>query len=135
MPLIVWETKFSIGQPEIDEQHKKLILLINQFHDAMMAGNGKEMLEEVLTGLIDYTSYHFKAEEDLMFRQAYPDLDAHMAEHAYFIRKITQTQEAFRSGERMLTIHLMNFLRDWLVNHIMLTDKRIGDFITRRGPA
>ena len=73
MPLIAWDQGFSVGVGSIDEQHKKLIGLLNDLHDAMRFGKGRDVLGKVLAELIDYTAYHFRTEEGL-FAKYGPDI-------------------------------------------------------------
>ena len=72
MPLMEWTDKLSVGVPSIDAQHKKLVSMANTLYDAMKAGHGKEILDETLAGLINYTVTHFKYEEKLFAQTGYP---------------------------------------------------------------
>jgi len=74
MPLFPWSDDLSVKVTLIDDQHKKLIALINSLHDAMRAGEGKQVLEKTLKELADYTVYHFQTEEKYMQAVPLPDL-------------------------------------------------------------
>jgi hemerythrin len=73
MELIKWKDVFSVKVSEVDNQHKKLIGLINQLYDAMRVGKGREVLGSVLTELVNYTIYHFSTEERLFREYGYPE--------------------------------------------------------------
>ena len=73
MALIKWTSALSVAVPEIDLQHQKLVSLINQLHESMLSGKGREVLGGVLNELIDYTKRHFADEEELMRRHNYPE--------------------------------------------------------------
>ncbi len=134
MSLIVWNSELSVGVPSIDNQHKKLVTLLNQLHDAMMGGKGKEVVGPVLKGLIEYTGTHFKHEEDLFARTGYPEAAAHKKEHADLVRKVVEIQEKYEtSGPGILTIQVMSFLKDWLTKHIQGTDKRYVPHLQSKG--
>jgi len=134
MALVVWNEKLSVGVRSIDDQHKKLVTLLNQLHDGMMAGKGKEMLGTVLKGLIDYTASHFKYEEDLFARTGYPDSQAHKKEHADLVRRVLEIQAQYEEkGPSALTIPVMNFLKDWLTTHIQGADRAYAPHLAAKG--
>lgn len=133
MAIMKWDESMSVGVFIFDQQHKKLIGLINQLHDAMVVGKGKEVLGEVLTELIRYTEYHFKAEEKLFEQYAFPDVHKHTQEHAELTTKAKDLKNAFDSGKTMMSLETMNFLKNWLNNHIMKSDKLYGPFLNSKG--
>jgi len=133
MGLIQWNSSLSIGINEIDEQHKKLIVMINQLQDAMRVGKGKEILGTTLNELVRYTVYHFSTEEKYFDRYDYPETATHIDEHAKFIREVSAFKKEFEEGRIGITIKLMNFLSDWLVNHIMGSDKKFGPYLNEKG--
>ncbi len=133
MALFVWSDKYSVNIKEIDEQHKKLVDMLNELHDSMKAGKGKEVLGSIFTGLIQYVGTHFATEERLMSSNAYPEYAAHKAEHTKLTQKALELQKNFQEGVPVLTVELMNFLKDWLQTHILGTDKKYGPFLNSKG--
>jgi hemerythrin len=128
-----WTTILGVGVSEIDDQHKKLIALINKLHDAMRAGQGKQVLEQTLQELADYTVYHFETEEKYMQQFKYPGYLKHKAAHAAFVKKVTDFQKDFAGNRLNVTLDLMNFLRDWVNNHIRETDKQYSALFNEKG--
>jgi hemerythrin len=135
MPLMEWTTDLSVKVSEIDDQHRKLIGLINKLHDAMRAGQGKEVLEGTLQELAAYTVYHFQNEEKYMQQFNYPGYLKHKGEHAAFVKKVMDFQKDFAAGRLGVTLDLMNFLRDWVNKHIKETDKQYSALFNQRGLA
>lgn len=134
MALVVWSEKLSVGVGSIDDQHKKLVTLLNQLHDGMIAGRGKEVVGPVLKGLIDYTATHFKYEEDLFARTGYADTAAHKKEHADLVRRVLEVQKTYNEkGPSVLTIQVMNFLKDWLTSHIQGSDQKYRPHLLAKG--
>jgi hemerythrin len=133
MPLITWNEQFAVNIKEVDDQHKRLIDLLNLLFDAMKMGKGKEALSLVLDELAQYTVYHFGTEERLFREYGYPEADIHKAEHDAFTKKVIDFQGSFNKGQTLITIDLLNFLTDWLKNHITKVDKRFGPFLTGKG--
>ena len=133
MALINWSNMLSTGFAEQDKQHKKLIDLINQLNDAMQSGHSVAIMGNVLTELVDYTVLHFGYEEKLMSLHNYEDTLAHKAEHAKFVQTANDFKSKFECGNALITVEIMNFLRDWLVNHIMKTDIKLGQAFVKLG--
>jgi hemerythrin len=133
MPLIEWTNALSVSVSEIDDQHQKLIAIINELYDSMRAGKGKEILSEILHRLKQYTQTHFGFEEQKMERFGYVDIAAHKREHAAFVAKVVEFSKAFNEGKVALTGELLNFLRDWLQTHIKGTDKKYSATFNQNG--
>jgi len=121
----------KVGNSFIDQDHQKLVDLVNQLHTAMAAGHGKDVLGKILAELIRYTREHFKREEEHMQRIAYPGYAAHKQEHDTLIREVVELQNKFNAGNGMLSVQVSTFLRNWLVNHIMKVDKDLATAIKK----
>ncbi|MBT3984046.1 MAG: hemerythrin family protein [Bacteriovoracaceae bacterium] len=133
MAIIEWSNDLSVKVNSIDTQHKKLIEYINQLHDGMMEGKGNDVLSTILEGLVDYTAKHFKYEEMLFLTHGYDDAEAHKAEHAALVAKVVAFKEDFAQGKATLSSDIMEFLRDWLTDHIQGTDMKYSAFLTEKG--
>ena len=131
--LFPWSDAYSVKIAVVDSQHKGLVDLINELHRAMITRKGKESLGGVLSSLIKYTKSHFAAEEGLLLANQYPDLASHKAEHERFTQTIMEFQGRFQRNEVAMTIDVMDFLKDWLVKHIMGVDKKYVPHLTARG--
>lgn len=133
MVLMQWSDELSVAVREIDGQHQKLVELINTLHAAMLAKQGKQVLEKTLDELAAYTVYHFQTEEKYMQKFAYPSYFSHKKEHDAFVKKVSDFQKEFNSGKLGLSLEIMNFLKDWVTNHIKGTDKRYSDLFHKNG--
>ncbi|MBF0519969.1 MAG: hemerythrin family protein [Nitrospirae bacterium] len=133
MSLITWNDNLSVRVKELDDQHKRLIALINDLFDAVTARKGKDVLGAVLTELIEYTKYHFGNEERLFAANGYPQAIAHKQEHDDLTQKVISFDAQFKAGRAMVDLLLMNFLKDWLTKHIVGTDKQYSAFLNEKG--
>ncbi len=124
--LFTWSDDFSVGIQEIDEQHKVLVGLLNQLHEAIRDHQGSATSREILDRLADYTRTHFTVEESLMRVTNYPDFPGHKAQHEELIRQIQELQEKLDTGKASISFELLHFLKVWLTKHINETDKRFG---------
>ncbi len=133
MALITWQDSYSVKIRKFDDEHKKLIALINQLHDAMRIGRGGQVIGTVLQSLIDYTASHFASEEAMMKLHAYPDYERHKKEHNLLVMKVLDIQKEIKSGKAPLSHEIMFFLKQWLQTHIQGEDKKYGPFLNAKG--
>ncbi len=133
MPLIQWSNALSVKVKEIDDQHVKLIQMINNLDSAMQAGEGKNKVGEILTQMVNYARGHFALEEQYFEKFGYPDAPAHKAAHQKFIAEVVKFQQDFNSGTLGLSIKVLSFLSDWLRNHIMGVDQKYSAFFNEKG--
>ncbi|MBF0142047.1 MAG: hemerythrin family protein [Magnetococcales bacterium] len=117
---IEWSEKLSVGIASVDEDHRKLVSLVNDLFSACFAGVGDEAVASILSEVVSYTQYHFGHEEAFLSARNSPALPAHAEEH----RQLTEQVLAIaRQGREALSEEVLLFLRDWLAHHIMGTDK------------
>jgi len=133
MALINWNETYSVKVKEIDVQHKKLVNIINELHDKMKEGKGKEVVEKLLAELLDYTVFHFSFEEKLLNINNYPEHKTHAKLHADLMEQVQVFRNKVKSGNSLLSLELMNFLKKWLVEHILDSDKKYSAFLNAKG--
>ncbi len=125
---ISWKEDYEIGIAEVNQQHRRLVALINDLYLAMEVGTTAES-EMVLQGLIEYTGTHFADEERLQERHGFPELDAHRKLHKELLGEVLDYGKRFQDAEPGVEANLMWFLKDWLLNHIKLQDAKIARHI------
>ncbi len=134
MSMFKWTPDLSVKVKTLDEQHQKLIAIINNLFDAMKQGKANSIVADIVKEIGDYTIYHFKEEEKLLESAGYPALAAHKAEHAKFIEKVIQYNKKLVEGKTvMMGMEIANFLKEWLVSHISGTDKKYSDLMNEKG--
>jgi len=127
MPLMQWNDRLNTEVGPIDDDHKKLVAMVNELHDAVSAARGKDVMGKILDGLVAYTATHFAREERAMAQSQYPAEAQHKAEHAALVKSVLEHQAAYRSGNTaVLSMQLLVFLRDWLLKHIQGSDRALG---------
>lgn len=124
MPLITWSEKYSVENSLIDIQHKKLVEIINELHDALAQGKGGSVVKPSLESLYKYTVEHFLFEESVMKSNNYINLVQHQLEHNKFTSKVKKFIDEYNNGRSLMSIEILNFLKEWLVDHIMISDKQ-----------
>jgi hemerythrin len=140
MPLITWDDSIALNIGEIDSQHKQLVNIINDLFDAMMIVRSSEVIGDILNRLIDYTKYHFTTEEMYFDQFGYSESEEHKEEHKYFLEQVAVFKKAFDEGKTKLddsdaplAVDLFKFLKNWLVNHIQVSDKKYAPLFKGKG--
>lgn len=132
-PYVEWKDEYSVGIESIDQQHRKLIGLINSLQTAVNYSAGADFEREALDELVDYTKTHFSYEESLMEDNDYPDFTTHRAEHELMIAKVEETLREYQRDQDKAMQNAVDYLRDWLINHINGTDKQYSKYLIDRG--
>ncbi len=133
MPLITWSTALSVKVTEMDNQHVKLIDLINKLHDAMRSGKANDEVRVVVDQMINYAQSHFRDEEKLMLSNKYPGYNHQKSEHDAFIKKAQEFKQDLSIGKVAVSVSVSTYLKDWLTKHIQVEDRQYGPFFNSRG--
>ncbi len=130
MALITWKEAYSVGVAAIDRDHRLLLNLINQLHDAQETAQTHDMVSSVLTVLTEYVQRHFSAEEALMERGGYPHLEAHRKEHRRIESRVREMKALYDAGEyAVVESDMLRFFTQWLANHIVGVDTRFRPWV------
>ncbi len=130
---LVWKDEYSVGIEAIDSDHKKLLNLINQLQTASTNYTGEEFERSALDELVKYTKYHFVREEKLMEDNGYPQFEAHKEEHEAMVAAVMDRVSHYESNEEETIDELLDYLKNWLINHISGTDQQYSSFLKGKG--
>ncbi len=127
---ISWDSSYEVGIEKVDKQHKHLVGLTNELYNACLGEKGEleEKFKEVMKELVEYVMIHFKDEEAIMEEIDYPDIAEHKQKHEKFVKEILVSVNAYKNGKQFVPNAFVRFLRDWLFNHILLTDKEMAKY-------
>ena len=131
---LIWDANFETGVSEIDEQHRILVNTINEAAITLGETGNISVLEQITNDLLSYALYHFETEEELMVKYGYDEQreeeqKIHLAQHRDFSATVVSVKDNMKSGKLITKDELLNFLKEWLINHILYTDKKLGAFI------
>lgn len=134
MPLIEWSDQYSVGLEIFDNEHKKLVAIINGLHDSFEQGVDRSVAERALDELVEYTLKHFQHEESYFDDWGYPDKAAHRIAHQELRQQVLDYRASIgaKAGVEM-ALELITFLRYWLLGHIMSEDKAFCQFLRDKG--
>jgi hemerythrin len=128
---IEWDDRYSVGIPPIDDQHKELVRLTNDLYKGCLAGEeaARDYFITAIRGMVDYAKYHFSMEERLLQNVDYPEMAEHKREHEAFIKHILDEVTAFHAGKKFVPNVFVRYLKDWILSHIAVEDKKYAAFI------
>ncbi len=124
-----WSEDLNTNIKVIDEQHKRIVIYINELDDAK-ATHDSTKVGDIITELVDYTVSHFAFEESLLEQAGYPFVVPHKKVHELFVRRIAEFTERHKAGEDV-TVPLHTMLVKWLTNHIRTEDADYVDIVSR----
>ncbi|MCL2382507.1 MAG: bacteriohemerythrin [Treponema sp.] len=129
--IVTWQNSYSVGIRLVDEQHMHLIKLTNRLFSSCLIRKEKtkSVFAATVREAVDYVGYHFSTEEKLMERVNYPEFRRHKQEHLDFVREVFSNVEEYNSGRLFAPLSFVYFLRDWILRHVAVTDKKMGDHL------
>lgn len=131
--IIKWRSSYGTGIPSMDEQHRKLIELINTMYRVMRKEEGEDSIDAVLDEMSEYASNHLRDEEALLQENGYTDFDNHLALHKEYLRKMEELRAEWGKDKTSGAKNIYSFLRHWWLGHIVEEDRRYGLFLTEKG--
>lgn len=126
MSILRWSPSLNLNIEVIDIQHQRMFELANVFYRGLYDGADQAVLIEKLKELIDYSITHFETEEELLIKANHPDLINHAKEHKQFIEELTALNARILAGDMVISVEVINFLRNSIINHIFVSDKEMA---------
>ncbi len=133
MALIEWSDDISVGIKLIDEQHKRLVSLINALHEANETGNTKGVVKSAVRELDEYVRVHFITEEEVLRVYGYPDYEQHKRSHTQFADEVRSFYKDLPDDDAKVMNVVMTMLKNWLTSHILKADKAFGPYLKEQG--
>lgn len=131
--LIEWSDKLSVGIQEIDEQHKVLVDLLNQLHQAILHHHGAETTGQIMNELCEYTKIHFAVEESILRILDYPDYAEHKDHHEQLLAQVQVLRRKMETEDHSISFELLHFLKKWLTIHILEEDNAYTEHLLKCG--
>jgi hemerythrin len=130
---LVWDDANNTGIDQLDEDHKKLLNMINNLRSSTLCNTGEEFERRTLQELVDYTESHFVREEQLMQEYGYPDYEGHKAQHDQMAQYVAGFVKRYDEQGNKVLPDVMDHLTRWLIQHINGTDMKYADFFKQEG--
>jgi hemerythrin-like metal-binding protein len=123
---VSWREDFALGVGRIDAEHRFFFELLNELFASVIRGRGEEETLAILRRLAAYADVHFAGEERALAEAGCPCHSLQQVQHAMFRRNLRTIGESTVRSRAML-----DFMRDWLVLHILETDRRCVPWLGR----
>jgi hemerythrin-like metal-binding protein len=133
MDKIKWTYNFSVGISFLDEEHRQIIDMINKLIERSNTHNNREAINEILTDLRKYALTHFNDEERIMDENNYPECANHKELHKEFNIKVVSFHSAIPQTEDTLFTNILEFLKNWWIQHILHEDMKYKEFYNKNG--
>jgi hemerythrin-like metal-binding domain len=132
-----WKEDYCLNIDEIDAQHKRLLEIGDEVYDIAILDDGYDHYDEIMNvidKLLEYTEYHFNYEEKMLKELNYKELHDQEEEHYYYIYKIKSiaSREDIDDNQRKTLLELLEFLSQWITNHIMVSDRKYADYLKQK---
>ncbi len=127
-----WQREYAIGIHRFDEEHQKLVALVNHLHVTLVVRREVEVADKVFEQLIRETRAHFTHEEDALTEAGYSEWEAHFAEHSKLLEEVVDLHRKFKMGT-LSAMLLLNFLKTWLIRHTQEVDRRYVPWLKKQG--
>ena len=133
MALMTWSSKYSVGVEILDNQHKALLSILNEFHAASMNGRAKEVAGRLMRQIVSLANEHFSTEQRLMESTKYPGLADHRAKHQELAARLAEFVSLHEKGDTTMYTQLLYFMRDWLSKHMQTEDRDYAPWMASHG--
>jgi hemerythrin len=130
---IQWNESLSVKIKELDDQHKKLFDMINNFYEGISTNKSSTAISQIVSEMKKYACLHFATEENIMSKYGYPNLPTHKKHHNDFIVKVQEYEEKINKGYPVLASDIVKFLKDWIIIHIQVEDKVYSNYFEKKG--
>ncbi len=126
-----WSNSYTVGIDIIDNQNKHFIGITNDLYLKCLEGDAtnKEYFSKTVKDIVSYIKEHFKTEEELLIKVKYPDINEHKKEHSDFVQMVIKEVKDYESGKMFVPNRLVRYMRDWVFEHIAISDKKYGEYM------
>lgn len=130
---MTWDGTMSVRIGALDVQHREMVDLLNELHDAVLAQADRSTMRGLLQRLLRHCIEHFESEERLFDQYEYPGRVAHKGKHDEMCEQVQTVVREFEAGKPVLTETLVKFLQTWLDHHIKGSDRLYASYLNRKG--
>jgi hemerythrin-like metal-binding protein len=130
---LVWDDKYSVGVQVIDNQHKEMFKTINELIVILESMPTKEQVDKIIDSLVAYKKFHFATEEKYFDEFGYDGAEDHKNKHNEFSAKLELLTVESNGDSVELAFKLVDFLEDWLIDHLMVVDQKYASCFKEHG--
>lgn len=132
MAFFIWKESFNTNIPEIDVQHQHIFTVLNRLYDAAQPPVDNDAVKQSLHEMNEYVKYHFTTEEELMAKYGYSGLEAQKKQHEYYEKQMIQFSRSIEEENALEGKSILQFMKDWFLDHILLDDLKFGKEVAHK---
>ena len=125
---IEWSDLFNFNFEVTDKQHKLLADLYNKLYRAVELKMSREIILKIMDTFKHHAILHFESEEKLMASLQYDEFEEHVAIHKQLLNDFDKLMERVTEKDSITYIHVLEYMRNWLLQHFAKVDKKFYDF-------
>lgn len=129
MSFFEWSDELSVNHQNMDNQHQTLIRYVNEFYDLVARDATQAELITCFDRIVDFTSFHFAAEEAVMEENKFPGIRQHKLIHESLVKRVMELKQSLLNEEDNVRNDIKFFLKNWLTSHIKGIDKKYAEHI------
>jgi len=133
MAILEWDDSMSVGVYLIDEQHRELVVLINNIADALQSGASVSEVSRFIRRFYNYTIVHFQTEESLMDHNSYADYFTQVREHLDCSTKALEFHRRFVEEDGFDLLEFLEYIVAWFRSHTTGVDQGLTEYLVGRG--
>jgi hemerythrin len=128
---IKWDDRYLVNIPLIDGQHREFIRLTNELYQSCLLGDDAARIYfmKAIKSVVNYVGEHFSTEEKILESVNYPEFEIHKNRHEEFVKKVLEDVKSFQGGRKFVPNQFVRYLKDWVLSHIAVEDKRYSEYI------
>jgi len=127
---IQWNENFSVNEKFIDQQNQKMLDIINDYYESIQKGTALSVFESIIERIIEYSNTLHSYEEELMKSIGFTDLQQHKQAHTDLKNRLQEELEKYRRDKINYPYHdLSSLMKEWLVGHIVMLDRKIKEYL------
>ncbi|VAX06087.1 hypothetical protein MNBD_GAMMA26-911 [hydrothermal vent metagenome] len=130
---VKWKDSYNVGVDLIDEDHMKLMNLINKLKLACRYHTGECYEKQAMEELTEWTKTHFAREERLMQRHEYPGYADHKKLHDAMLTRVATSMKDYEERGHDALVDVAPLVRDWLLTHIRDVDQLYAVYLRDKG--
>ena len=130
-PVFSWREEYSVNIKEIDDDHIELLKVAESLYQLIGSNDQKEFLNR-LKKLVLLAQQHFHVEEDMMEKNKFPESNIHKKKHKRIMKEALDVIKKIQNDQYDIDDDFVNFLKDWIINHILTEDRKYGEFLNRQ---
>lgn len=134
--IFTWLPEFSVNVKEIDEQHKQLVTIMNTLFNSITNDIDEKTIKDIINQIVAFAQFHFATEEKYFDQFNYKNAAEHKAQHKELrthVSNFIENSSRVNKSTKQVALELLDYLQDWLNEHLLFADKKYTKCFNEHG--